>query len=189
MDIKHAERINGQLPSREGRSAEGRPPCFDQPRCRPRQYYGCEWKRECGAHLEAARGLVLSGNVILGHQVATLFASTYGWRMQVLQQDKQACDLILQGSVDAVVADIDEVDLGGLAVLAYAKHHWPTIMTYAITEDRNPYLKRLALELGGCLGFIYRIKGRMELDARTGLLSRMMPRLGRDGPVPVSTTK
>jgi hypothetical protein len=107
----------------------------------------------------------------------------------VLQQDKLACDLVLQGRVDAVIADIDEVDLGGLAVLAYAKHHCPTVMTYAITEDRNPYIKRLALELAGCLGFIHRVQGRMELDTRTGLLTRLMPHVCQDEPSFVSTTR
>ena len=107
--------------------------------------------------------------------------------MQVTHRDKQAYGLILQGNMDVVIADIDAADLGGLAVLTYAKHHWASIMTYGITESRDSYLKRLARDMGGCQGYFYVVEGRLEIDTRTGMAEQFLRRSSSPMAADVST--
>jgi CheY-like chemotaxis protein len=174
LGIEHAERMNKAELVRRIQVRDGSYPCFDQQWCRPAQHRRCVWNADCQAHLEPAQGLVLSDNVIIGHQVASLLRNAYGWDMQVTHRDKQAYALILQGNMDVVIADIDTVDLGGLAVLAYAKHHWTSITTFGITESRDAYLKRLARDMGGCQGFFYVAEGRLEIDPRVGMAGQLL---------------
>lgn len=122
---------------------------------------------------QTTRGLILSANIIIGHQLASLLGAC-GWRMQVVNTDKQAYALILQGDVEVVVADIDASGLGGMAVLVYCKHHRPSITTLALTRGTYPYLERLAHELGGCEGFFYLSDGKLEVDTRAGMAPRLL---------------
>ena len=177
LGIEHAEHMKMADLVRRIQVREGVYPCFDQQWCRPSQHHRCSWNADCQAHLDPVQGLILSDNVIIGHQVASLLRTTYGWQMQVMHRDKQAYGLILQGNMDVVIADIDAADLGGLAVLAYARHHWASIMTYGITESRgDAYMKRLAREMGGCQGFFYVVEGRLEIDTRIGMAEQILRR-------------
>lgn len=121
----------------------------------------------------SAQGLILSANIIVGYQIASLL-NTYGWSMQVVHTDRQAYALILQGNVDAVVADIDASDLGGMAVLFYCKHHQPSIRTFALTKGADSYLETLARDMGGCEGFFYRTGGKLEIDTHAGMAARLV---------------
>lgn len=174
LGIEHAERMKKTELVRRIQVKEGLYPCFDQQWCRPSQHHRCLWNADCQARLEPVQGLILSDNVIIGHQVASLLRHAYGWQMQVMHRDKQAYGLILQGNMDVVIADIDAADLGGLAVLAYARHHWTSIMTYGITESRDPYLKRLARDMGGCQGFFHLTENRLEIDTHTGMAEQIL---------------
>lgn len=191
LGVRFAERMKKEELIRAIQVAEGEDPCFDQQWCRPGRYQRCGWNHDCHAGVQPIRGLVMADNVIIGHQIATLLASSYGWWMQVVHSDREAYPLILQGKVDAVIADIDAVDLGGLAILGYAMHRRPSFMTYAITQSRSLYLKKLARDLGGCQGFFYMIDGRMELDTETGLAAQLIRHMaGIDSPKTyASTTK
>lgn len=180
LGIKHAEDMSKSDLIRAIQSAEGKRPCFNQRACRPSDHHACAWRDDCEARLGHTRGLVLSSNVIAGHQVAHLLSSAYGWKMQVVSRDKQAYVLITEDQVDVVVADIDSTELGGLAVLAHTKRHWPAVTTYAITRNEDAYAKQLALDMGGCQAFFYLAKGKRGLDTHHGLAARIDEQLGRD---------
>jgi CheY-like chemotaxis protein len=169
LGLKHAERMDKGELIRAIQAAEGKRPCFDQQSCRPSLHHRCHWKRDCGARLEPAHGLILTDNVVVGHQIVTLLSSSYGWKMKLVHTDRQAYALMQQGNIDVVVSDIDAAGLGGLAVLSYARHHWPSIMAYGITRNEDMFLKKLARDLGGCLGFFRRVKGTIELDIHTDM--------------------
>jgi len=128
--------------------------------------------------IKSVQGLILSANIIVGYQIASLL-SAYGWRMQVVHTDRKAYALILQGSVDVVVADIDASNLGGMAVLFYCKHHRPSIRTFALTQGADAYLETLAHDMGGCEGFFYRTGGRLEIDTHAGMAARLVGSLDR----------
>lgn len=119
-------------------------------------------------------GLVLAGNVIIGHQVAHLLSSARGWQMQVANRDKQAYAHIAQGRLVAAVADIDTSDLGGLAFLVYARRHWPSATTYAITDNGDAYIKQLAHDMAGCRGFFYLSAGKLMLDMHSGMAAQLL---------------
>lgn len=135
-------------------------------------------------------GLVLTDNMIAGHQIAHLLASAHGSKMRVLRRDKQATLLISEGRVDVVVADIDRAALGGLAVLTYTKRHWPAVTTYALTRNEDAYVKQLAQDMGGCRDFFYLSKERPSLDMHRGLAARISAQMVREqraslgGPTP-----
>ena len=170
LGIKYPERMEKSELIRSIQALEGRNPCFDQQRCRPSLHQLCSWKDDCRAQLEPVCGLILTNNVIIGHQIATLLSSSHGWRMKIIHKDRQAYALIQQGEMDVVVADIDGIDLGGLAVLAYA-------------QKEDLFLKKLARDMGGCRGFFYRIKGKMELDTHTGMVTQLLRQAsGRHAP-------
>ncbi|MFN2105619.1 MAG: response regulator [Candidatus Promineifilaceae bacterium] len=173
LNLKHTEHMEKDELIRAIQVAEGKSPCFDQPWCRPSVHLMCSWRHDCHARLQPVRGLILSDDVIMGHQIATLLSS-YGWKMNIVHKDRQAYALIHQGDIDVVVADIEKADLGGLAALSYAKHHWPSIMTYAIAQKDDLLLKNLARDLGGCLGFFRRVKGRIELQTHAKQKSHLM---------------
>ena len=160
-------------------SAQGQQPCFNQLRCQPSQYQACEWKDSCRTRPEAINGLVLSDNMIAGHEVAHLLASAYAWNMQVLNQDRQAYHEIAGGSTHVVVADIDHTDLGGLALLAHIKRHWPAMETYAMTRDEDAYAKQLARNIGGCRAFFYLSRGKFSLDMHRGWAAHISEDLER----------
>jgi len=115
--------------------------------------------------------LILTGNVCLGYQAAWLFERR-GWQVHVVHSYGQAYKRILKENVDAVVADIDAVDLGGLAALAYCHQHDPSITTYAIAPTDDAYRKTLARDLGGCDGFFYLVKGSLKIDFSRGMAAR-----------------
>lgn len=186
LSIKHSERMKKNELIQAIQIAEGKSPCFDQQWCKPSRHQLCDWRYDCHARLEPYRGLVLSNNIIIGHQVATLLTAAYGWNMQIIHSDMDAYQIILQGDVDAVIADIDALDLGGLAALVFAKRHMPSIMTYAITRSRSLYLKRLARDLGGCQGFFYMAEGRKELDIHTGLTAQLIRQIAGTDPPKIS---
>lgn len=129
-----------------------------------------------------AKGLILSANIIIGYQIASLL-NACGWRMQVVHTDRQAYAQILQGNVNVVVADIDASDLGGMAVLFYCKQHRPSIRRFALTQGTDSYLEMLARDMGGCEGFFYRPGGRLEIDTHTGMAARLVHRTTEVMPV------
>jgi CheY-like chemotaxis protein len=169
----HSEQIKSPELIRTMQAGEKQPPCLDRQWCDPRQYRECAWKGDCGARLETVRGLILSANIIIGYQLASLLGAC-GWRMQVVNADKQAYAPILQGDVDVVVADIDASDLGGMAVLVYCKQHRPSITTFALTRGTYSYLARLAHALGGCEGFFYLSNGKLEVDTHAGMAAQLL---------------
>lgn len=116
--------------------------------------------------------LIMSGNVGIGHQIASLMKSL-GWRADVVHNDLQARDHILCSSIDVVIADIDTVDLGGLAILAFCHHRYPAVITYAIAQADDDYGKRAARDAGGCQGYFYLMKGKMQIDLRRGMAAEL----------------
>lgn len=122
----------------------------------------------------ARNGMILVENICLGYQLSTLLKQA-NWHMRVLHEDRQAYALILSGKLDVVIADIESKHLGGLAVLAYCKRHWPKIATYAIARHNDDaYLNKLALDMGGCRGFFYLSASRLEIDPGIGMAARLM---------------
>jgi len=122
----------------------------------------------------ARNGVILAENICLGYQLSTLLQKV-NWHTRVLHQDRQAYALILSGKLDVVIADIESSHLGGLAVLAYCKRHWPKISTYAIARNNDDaYLNKLALDMGGCRGFFYLSPSRLEIDPGSGMAARLM---------------
>jgi CheY-like chemotaxis protein len=116
--------------------------------------------------------LILAEDVCIGNQIASLLEA-YEWPVHVVHSDKQAYDLMLQESMDVVIADIDAVKLGGLAVLVYCHHQDPSIITYAIAPVDDGYRKKLARDLGGCRGFFYLINKRLEIDTCRGVAAEL----------------
>lgn len=116
--------------------------------------------------------LILSGNVCLGYQTAWLF-ERHGWQAHVVHDDGQAYEHMLKENVGVVVADIDAIDLGGLATLTYCRQHDPSITTYAIAPSDDAYRKSLARDLGGCDGFFYLEKGSLKIDFSRGMAARV----------------
>lgn len=177
LGIRGAERMEKEKLICAIQKAEGKKPCFDQQWCRSNQHQMCEWKHDCQARIESFRTLILSGNVIIGYQVATLLTCLSSCKTQVVLSDREAYSIIRQGYVDAIIADIDTADLGGLAILIHAKCHLPSIMTYAITHRRSLYLNRIARDLGGCQGFFYMVEGKMELNTHAGLAAQLIRKI------------
>jgi len=133
---------------------------------------------------EGIRGLVLilTGNVMIGNQIASLLGA-HGRQAQVVRSDVQAYNMILQGIVDAVVADIDDVSLDGLSVLALCKHHNPSITSYAICRDGNSKPMHLARSLS-CAGYFYLKQGEIpQIDTSRGMAARFIFPVSTDEPV------
>ena len=116
--------------------------------------------------------LILSGNVSIGYQAASLLEN-HECQTHVVHSDQEAYDCIKMDHIDTVVADIDAVDLGGLAVLAFCHHHFPAITTYAIAQTDDEYGKRMARDAGGCDGYFYLIKGTLQIDSRHGMAAEL----------------
>jgi DNA-binding response OmpR family regulator len=118
------------------------------------------------------KSLILTANVSIGYQAASLLEN-HGWHTNVVHSDLQAYDSILTKGIDAVVADIDAADLGGLAVLAFCHHRYPAIATYAITQPDDEYGKKMARDAGGCQGYFYLTKGRLQIDPGRGMAAEL----------------
>ncbi|MDQ6957577.1 MAG: DNA-binding response regulator [Mariprofundaceae bacterium] len=132
---------------------------------------------------EDVRGLVLilTGNAIIGNQIASLL-NAHGRQAQVVCSDVQAYNMILQGIVGAVVADIDDVPVSGLSVLALCKHYNPSITSYAICRDGNSKPMRLARDLS-CAGYFYLKQGEIQqIDTSRGMAVRFTPPDSTDEP-------
>ncbi len=133
---------------------------------------------------EDIRGLILilTGNVMIGNHIASLM-DAHSRQAQVVHSDVQAYNIILKGIVDAVVADIDDVALGGLSVLALCKHHNPSITTYAICHDGNSKPMHLARGLS-CAGYFYLKKDEtQQLDTNRGMAAQFTFPVSTDEPV------
>jgi len=135
--------------------------------------------------------LVLTGNTAIGDELSTLLGKR-GWSVHVVHSDSQAYCSILKEKMDVVIADIDAVDLGGLAVMAYCHHHYPSITTYAIAPLEDAQRKKLARDLGGCKGFFYLANDGHSINASRGMASSfttgqpdVMPATGSPVRVPV----
>jgi len=133
---------------------------------------------------EDIRGLVLilTGNEIIGDQIASLL-DAQGQQTQVVRSDVQAYNMILTGTVQAIVADIDDVSLGGLSVLALCKHHDPSITSYAICRDGNSKAMRIARGLN-CAGYFYLKQGEVQqIETSRGMAARLASSVSMDEPV------
>ncbi|HXH72467.1 MAG TPA: DNA-binding response regulator [Mariprofundaceae bacterium] len=117
--------------------------------------------------------LILVDNVGLGHQVATLLKQS-DWQTHVVYRDYEAYGLILRGEAFGVVADIDAPNLGGLAVLAYCHHHYPSIVTYAITESEGNETGKLAQQVAGCKGYFYLGDDNLQIDTGRGMAAELL---------------
>jgi len=89
--------------------------------------------------------------------------------MHVVHSDKQAYKYMLNHSINIAIADIDAVDMGGLAVLVSCYHQDPSVATFAITPDDDGYRKKLARDLAGCRGFFYLVGGSPDIDSCRGI--------------------
>ena len=131
------------------------------------------YKGDRQIHQEPALALVLSSNVVVGHQVAHLLSSICGWQVHTVKRDRQAYAHISQGRMHAVIADIDTSELGGLPVLVYTRHHWPSVITYAIARNEDTYAKQLAFDMAGCEGFFFLTKGNLMIDTNSGFAAQL----------------
>jgi len=123
--------------------------------------------------------LILTGNVIIGNQIASLL-NAQDQQTQVIRSDVDVYNMIAQGTVDTVVADIDDVSLGGLSVLALCKHYNPPVPSYAICRDGNSKSMRLARSLN-CAGYFYLIQDEMQqIDTSRGMAARLAPPASTD---------
>ena len=120
------------------------------------------------------KGLIVAQNVVIGYQLATLFRQR-GWEMLVVHRDYAAYEVILREKIQAVVADIDSPNLGGLAVLTYCHHHYPSIDTYAVLQHENGELKKLAKAVAGCRDFFYLEDKSLQLDTNRGMAAALQP--------------
>ncbi|TLS66682.1 DNA-binding response regulator [Mariprofundus erugo] len=117
--------------------------------------------------IQPRKCLVLVDDTASGDLVTSLL-HRYGWRMQLVCEDREAYEHMLRRQFDVVVADIDAIDLGGLALLAYCHQNVPEMTTYALAQGDDPERKRLARELCGCQGFLY-----FQRDEMTDAASRI----------------
>jgi len=119
---------------------------------------------------------------MIGNHIASLM-DAHSRQAQVVHSDVQAYNIILKGIVDAVVADIDDVALGGLSVLALCKHHNPSITTYAICRDGNSKPMHLARSLS-CAGYFYLKQGEIQqIDTGRGMAIQLISSISADKPV------
>lgn len=124
-------------------------------------------------HDKPSETLVLTNNAIISHQLVHMLSLTQSWRMHVVHDDRAAYAYISQVHLHAIIADIDMSTLGGLAVLVFAKRHYPSILTYAITGNDDPYIKQLACDMAGCEGFFYLTKGKRAIDTNSGAAAQL----------------
>ncbi|EAU54587.1 hypothetical protein AL013_00175 [Mariprofundus ferrooxydans] len=120
--------------------------------------------------------LILTGDAHTGEQLAMLLES-HGWKISQVHSDREAYERMLRENIDAVIADIDGVDLGGLGVLSYCHHHDRSIETYAVTPIDDGYRKKLARDLGGCRGYFYLANDSHDIDTSRGMAAGIAPGL------------
>jgi len=126
--------------------------------------------------------LILTGNTMIGSQVASLL-NAHGWQTQVVRSDVQTYNMILTGTVHAIVADIDDVSLNGLSVLALCKHYEPSITSYAICRNGNSKAMRIARGLN-CAGYFYLKQGEVQqIETSRGMAARLASSVSMDEPV------
>jgi len=97
----------------------------------------------------------------------------YAWRMHVVDNDQQAYAFMQREPVHVVIADIDAVDMGGLAVLACSHHLYPSMEVYAIVTADDGYRKKLARDLCGCRGFFYVTGGKLIVGSGQGIAAQI----------------
>lgn len=112
--------------------------------------------------------LIMSGSAGIGHQIA-LLVKGLGWSAEVVRSDLQARERIESSSIDVVIADIDAIDLGGLAILAFCHHRYPAVITYAIAQADDVDGELSGCDASGCQGYFYLMKGGMQIDHRRGM--------------------
>ena len=123
--------------------------------------------------IEPLEGLVLSGSVVIARQLSLLLASTCGWHMHVVHEDRAAYACIRHVRLHAVIADIDASVLGGLPFLIHVRRHHPMIARYAITGNDDAYIKQLACDMAGCRDFFYLTQGKLMIDTDSGMAARL----------------
>jgi len=124
------------------------------------------------------RCLILAADAVTGNQIAALL-DVSDWCVQLVHSDKRAYERMLQANMDLVIADIDAVDLGGLALLVYCHHHDHSATTYAIAPVNDGYRKKLACALGGCRGFFYLQNGSLNIDLCSGAAAALIGDRGK----------
>jgi len=126
--------------------------------------------------------LILTGNTMLGNQLASLLHE-HGWQTQVVRSDVQVYNMILTGTVHAIVADIDDLSLSGLSVLVLCKYHEPSITSYAICRDGHGKPMQIARSLN-CAGYFYLKQGEIQqIDTNRGMAARLVSSVSMDGSV------
>lgn len=122
---------------------------------------------------ESLEGLVLADNVIISSQLVHLLSSACNWQMHVVHDDRAAFTYLSKIHMHVFIADIDANTLGGLAALIYAKRYHSTVETYGITDNKDPYLKQLAIDMAGCRDFFYLTKGKQTIDMYSGFPAQL----------------
>jgi len=120
--------------------------------------------------------LIIAEDICIGYQIESQLGHR-GWRVRIVQNDMEAYERITQEFVGVVIADIDGVNLGGLAILAYCHQHTPSITTYAIAPTNDPYRKKLARDIGGCRGFFYLLSNSLRVDCSRGMGKELTSKL------------
>lgn len=119
-------------------------------------------------------GLILAGNVTVGSQVAALLDRN-GWWTHVVYSDMAAYQAIQNRNVDVFIADIESLDIGGLAVMIWCKNYHSSIIPYAICKNGHHRQMQLAHDFGGCAGYFYLKDDRpLEINTDCGIAARLM---------------
>jgi len=132
---------------------------------------------------QRVRGVVviLTNKSIIGNQIASLL-ETDGLRVEVACSDVEAYRLIAGGGIDALIVDIDDIRVSGLAMLSMCKHCRPPMTTYAICQggcSKQMYLARRA----NCAGYFYLKEGGMlQLDSSRGMAAELIHACSTDKP-------
>lgn len=121
----------------------------------------------------STRALILIGDSNISYQMTSLLKAV-GWQVDVVHNDLQARGRIMNKHFDIVIADIDAVELGGLSILAFCHHRYPSIITYAIAQDDDAFGKKMGRDAGGCQGFFYLTKGKNQIDLNRGMSAQLL---------------
>jgi len=113
--------------------------------------------------------VILTANAHIGNQVASLMQRSDRQTL-VTCSDVHVYKMILHNSVHSVVADIDDLSLSGLSVLALCKHHSPPISIYAICQGGSTGPMRLARDIN-CAGYFFlKQSNTKHLDGSYGMV-------------------
>jgi len=127
--------------------------------------------------VESRQGLqgdvaILTARPDIGAQIASLLDAV-GSRSIVVDSDVDVYQHLVQEHVHAVVADIEDLSLGGLSVLALCKHHNPPVSAYAICRSGGKAM-HLSRDLS-CSGYFYFIDDRMQqIDNSRGVALKLI---------------